>query len=262
MSIKCNSHFYGFFSCCSVRLYDIITFFNLKNKLPTLVDSTESFGLYKKHQDHDLIFDFFEKYENTISGEYKNVIPIDCMMFQFTNYKDVPYSNIIPFVKKYFEPLQSIKHTSNKFIKEYNITLDNCIAVYYRGTDKKIETCIDNFDSFYGKIIELLNRINNENIQILIQTDTQQFIDYIKPKLIDKNIIIIKENSTSMTEIGIHNEKTSIENYNDMQLLLPVILIMSKCKYIICTSGNVSIWTMFFRENAKNVHQNLNCQWL
>jgi len=262
MSIKCKAHLYGFFSCCSVRLYDIITFFNLENKLPTLVDSTESFGLYKKDENHDLVFDFFEKYEITDSIEYSKVVPIDCMMFQFTNYKYIPYSRIIPFVKTYFKPNKSIKNFSDNLIKQYNIDVDNCIAVYYRGTDKKRETYIDNFDRFYDKIIELLNCINNENIQILIQTDTQQFIDYIKPKLSDKNIIIIKENSTSMTEIGIHNEKTSIENYNDMQLLLPVILIMSKCKYIICTSGNVSIWTMFFRENAEDVHQNLNCQWL
>ena len=37
---------------------------------------------------------------------------------------------------------------------------------------------------------------------------------------------------------------------------------MSKCKYIICGSGNCSIWIMFYRENANNVFQNLNGEWL
>jgi len=262
MSIKLKPHLYGFFSCCSVRLYDIIKFFNSENKLPVLVDSTESFGLYKKDENHDLIFDFFEKYKTTNSNEYSNVIPIDCWMFQFTNYKGIPYSRIIPFVKTFFKPNKSIKSISDNLIKQYNINLDNCIAVYYRGTDKKCETHIDSFDSFYNKIIDLLKSINNENIQILIQTDTQQFLDYIKPKLFDKNVIVIKENSTSTTERGIHNENNNIQNYNDIQILLSIILIMSKCRHIICTSGNVSVWTLFFRENAENVHQNLNCQWL
>jgi hypothetical protein len=262
MSIKCKAHLYGFFSCCSVRLYDIINFFNSENQVPALVDSTESFGLYKKHENHDLVFDFFEKYETPNSSEYSNVIPIDCWMFQFTNYKDIPYSRIIPFVKTYFKPNQTIQKKSDNLIIQYNINLENCIAVYYRGTDKKCETHIDRFDSFYNKIIDLFQSINNEKTQILIQTDTTQFVDYIKPKLVDKNVIIIKENTTSNTEKGIHYENNNIQNYNDIQILLSISLIMSKCKHIICTSGNVSIWTMFFRENAENVHQNLNCKWL
>jgi len=259
ISVKQNCRF---FSCCSVRLYYIINFFNTENILPLMVDSTESFGLYKKDPKVDVTFDFFEHYEMTNSTEYTNVIPIDENMFQFADYKTIPFLKIIQFVKKYFEPKQSIKNISENFIEHYNINLDNCIAVYYRGTDKKGETRIDNFDSFYNKIIDLLKSINNENIQILIQTDTQQFVDYIKPKLFDKNVIVIKENSTSTTERGIHNENNNIQNYNDIQILLSIILIMSKCRHIICTSGNVSVWTLFFRENAENVHQNLNCQWL
>ena len=54
ISIKQNC---GFFSCCSVRLYYIINFFNSENILPTMVDSTESFGLYKKDPMADVTFD-------------------------------------------------------------------------------------------------------------------------------------------------------------------------------------------------------------
>ena len=39
---------------------------------------------------------------------------------------------------------------------------------------------------------------------------------------------------------------------------LAITIIMSKCKYIICGSGNCSIWIMFYRENSKNIIQNLN----
>lgn len=254
-------HNAGFFSCCWVRLCYIIDFFNSKNVLPTFVDSSKSFGLYKKHSTNDVIFDFFEHYEITNTTEYTKVGPIDVYMFQFTDYKMFPFSKIIPFVKKYFEPKQSIKNISENFIKTYAIKLDNCIAVYYRGTDKKTETHIDTFDSFYNKIIDILN-ISNENVQILIQTDMEQFADYIIPKLFDKNVIVIEENTLSNTDKGIHNENHTIQNHNDIHSLLATCLVMSKCRHIICTSGNVSVWTLFFRENAENVHQNLNRQWV
>ena len=42
---------------------------------------------------------------------------------------------------------------------------------------------------------------------------------------------------------------------------LAIIMIMSKCKYIICGSGNCDMWIMFYRGNNKNVIQNLNGTW-
>ena len=46
-----------------------------------------------------------------------------------------------------------------------------------------------------------------------------------------------------------------------MKNVLAIIYIMSKCKYIICSSGNCSIWMMYFRGNVNNVKQFLNNQW-
>jgi len=40
-----------------------------------------------------------------------------------------------------------------------------------------------------------------------------------------------------------------------------ITIIMSKCKYIICGSGNCSMWIMFYRKNCKNVCQYLNGKW-
>ena len=145
-----------------------------------------------------------------------------------------------------------------KIKNKYNIDYHNTIAVYYRGTDKSIETQIASFDEFYTKIKEISELYVNK--QIIIQTDTSQFVDYINNKIL-KNIIIIKENTTSYSKRGIHNEKTSEENYYDMINLFSTFLILSKCKYIICGSGNCSIWIMLYRSNNKNIHQFLNGKW-
>ena len=55
------THNFGFFSCCSVKLSNIVNFINVKKKIPNIVDSSEQFKLYKKDSDmkRDITFDYF-----------------------------------------------------------------------------------------------------------------------------------------------------------------------------------------------------------
>jgi hypothetical protein len=47
--------------------------------------------------------------------------------------------------------------------------------------------------------------------------------------------------------------------HNDLSLcLIAIVYIMSKCKYVVCTSGNISIWITYFRENSNNIYHYLN----
>jgi hypothetical protein len=255
------THNAGFFSCCSVKILSIINYFKEYKKLPLHVDSSLQFDLYKEIN-IDITYDFFENYDNINFDQnienYKN-IEIMTIYEHISNYKKVDYKSISPFVKKYFTPSIKIKNIYNNLIEKYNIDTENCIGLYYRGTDKKNETVIDSFDSYYNKLNEIINIENN--IKIIIQTDSAQFLDYIKNKNLN-NIIIISENTTSYTDKGIHNEKSKSENYIDIQNLFATFLIISKCKYIICSSGNCSIWMMYYRENDNNVFQNLDKNWL
>jgi len=251
-----STHNAGFFSCCSIKLNDIINYINTHSKIPDYVDSSKQFDLYKKDKKKDITYDYFEHYDNIII-----VInyPINYHeKHQFINYSDLNYKNIVPIVKKYFSPSTQIINIVEKIKQKYNINYDNTIAVYYRGTDKIIETQISSFENFYNKIKEISDL--DVNKYIIIQTDTAPFIDYINSKNL-KNIIIFNENSTSYSNVGIHNEKTNEENYNDMLNLFSIFLIISKCKYIICSSGNCSLWMMLYRENNKNVYQFLNDEW-
>ena len=55
--------------------------------------------------------------------------------------------------------------------------------------------------------------------------------------------------------------KMKSQNYEFSKKYLAITIIMSRCKYIICGSGNCDIWIMFYRGNNKNVIQNLNGTW-
>lgn len=253
----------GFFSNASSALHKIIQYFLNNKSLPDKLDTTNLFLMYKPNQLENVTYDFFKHYDSINIDipyeQYNNIINSDN---QFSNYKEVNYNSFTIFIRKYFTPSDKINNIYNKLINKYKINLENCISIYFRGTDKRRETRIDSFESYYNKIIEIINISGNKDIQILIQSDTAQFVDYMKERLINYNLIIINENKSSYYGQGIHISKTTKENYIDMHFLLATFLIISKSKYIICSSCNCSIWMMYFRENAENIYQNLNKKWL
>lgn len=260
------SHNSGFFSCYTVILYEILKYFNNHaNSLPEKVDTSRTFGLYKYDENIDVTNIFFQHYDNiNINIEKKKVTNSICMDgFQKYNYKNLYYAELVPFIQKYFTPSEKIINIMDKLIQKYNLKFENCIALYYRGTDKFNETAIDSFDSYYKKLIEVIS--NDEKLQIIVQTDSAQFLDFMKTKQ-NLNIIIIHENDVSYSNKGIHNEKSHAENFIDIQYFFSTILIFAQCKHIICSSSNVSVVMMFYRyiyrNNIENIHQNYNLKWL
>ena len=256
------THNAGFFSCCSVRMSQIVNYHNDHKKLPETVDSSEQFSYYKIDQKEDVTFHFFKNYsESDEEIIFQKNIPINILNFQFENYKQVDYESLLPFVRKYFSPSNEILQKEKDLILKYNIDTTNCIGVYYRGTDKFNETKLTGFEDYEMKLKEILDS-SEIQLQILLQSDSAPFMDYMKDKFAEYSLIIIDENSTSYTDKGIHIEKHQSENYFDMKNLLASFLIVSNCKYMMCSSGNCSIWMAYFRGNATNVHQSLHLEWL
>ena len=252
---------HGFFYDCSRRLRQIIIHNYLKQREPKYIDGSKRFILYKKATDYynDITYDFFEKYDNITdrNDNINNIYSLNIIHWD-EKYSEIDYKSVKSVIKKYFSPSNKINKIISDIEQKYNIKHNNTLAVYYRGTDKYKETQLSPFNEFYKQIIGIVNK--NKNIKILLQSDCANFIDYIISKKI-KNIFIIKENKTSYTNKGIHNEQTSDENYYDMLNFLSTIIIMSMCKYIICSSGNCSVWMMLYRGNSKNVIQYLNGNW-
>jgi hypothetical protein len=260
MSIICT-HSSGFFSCCSVKLHYIINYINLNFKLPDHVDSSKQFSWYKKNQDQDkdITFKYFEHYDNIkdISFSYPINYDWDC---QFVDYSKLNYNNIIPVIKKYFSPSIKIINIINNIEKKYNLIYDNICVLFYRGNDKNTETELCNYDEYliYANLIIK----SNPNILFLIQSDETEFIDFISKKFPNNSFYFNDE----IRHISKTNSSVDIQmkdkNYKFSKYYLAITIIMSKCKYIICGSGNCSMWIMFYRENSNNVYQNLKGKWI
>lgn len=254
------THNSGFFSCCAVKLTQIVDFINSNGKLPDSVDSSEQFEWYKndKNKDEDITFDYFENYNNITDVDI--IHPINYHWdHQFKNYNDLDYKCITPLIKKYFSLSVEINEIVDNIEKKYSLITENICVLFYRGNDKNRETQKCSYDEYLNYANQLLEI--NPKIVFLIQSDETKFIQFMTNKF-PNNSFYFKDEIRHMEK----NDSTvdiemSTQNYEFSKKYLAITNIMSKCKYIICGSGNCDEWIMFYRGNNKNVIQNLNGSW-
>ena len=260
MSVISTHHSSGFFSCCSVKLFDIVSYINNNSNIPTYVDSSQSFDWYKQPDCKDITYEYFEHYDN-IHINYPINYPINYHHeHQYSDYLKLDYSNIIPLVKKYFSPAKGIINIINNIEQKYNLIHDNICVLFYRGNDKITETKLCTYDEYLIYANLILN--TNPNILFLIQSDETEFIEFMTKKF-PHNSFYFKDEIRHITKcISTVDKLMKNTNYEFSKYYLAITIIMSKCKYIICGSGNCSIWIMLYRGNINNVYQNLKGKWL
>jgi hypothetical protein len=243
MSVLCWEHNFGFFSCCSVKLENIAEYINSNLKFPDSVDGSLTFNWYKE-KDND----------NDITPIVERIY-----LYEFHNYSLLDYDSITPIIKKYFSPSKNILKIMEDMETKYKIDYNNICVLFYRGNDKNRETLICDYSEYLvyaNSILEI-----NPNILFLIQSDETEFINFISERFPNNSFYFNDEirhvPKCNSTVDHIMKDKNPVFS----KYYLAITIIMSKCKYIICGSGNCSFWIMLYRGNSNNVIQNLNNRW-
>ena len=131
------THNCGFFSCCTVKMYQIISYFNNNKNLPSEIDGSMQFGLYKYDKNIDVTNFFFEDYNNNnIQIKYHKDIEHTLWGFQFNDYKSVNYELLTPFVKKYFTPSIQITDITGRVLEQQHIQLQSGNNLFQINTAK------------------------------------------------------------------------------------------------------------------------------
>ena len=253
--IKHNS---GFFSCCSVRLDNIVKYFNQTRTLPLIVDSSAQFDWYKPPRSHKA--SIVETYFTTDLSGILFQGPIDYgHWYQLTDYKKLKFKTIQPFITKYFSPSKEIQDIVITLETKYSLNYSNLCVLFYRGNDKITETELSSYDDYLAKALELQQE--NPAIQFLLQSDETEFLDLFSEKFptsfyFKDEIRHIKKANTSVDKVFPQ------DNYQFSKYFLAITLIMAKCKYVVCGSGNCSIWIALYRGNAEGMYQHLHDKWI
>lgn len=255
------THNAGFFSCCSIRLWEICQFFNRHRTLPFIVDSSEQFKWYKsENKNDDITYEYFKdngkgniQFYKEISYFYED---------QYKKYNTLDFTEVIPFIRHYFSPSNKILDIVNEIENKYNLKnqYENLVVIFYRGNDKNTETTICSYEEIANKANEVLKK--NSNLKFILQSDETDFLTYMIEKFPES--IVFKDEIRHMSRCMNTVDKVTFKEtaFHYSKYYLAITLIMAKCNSIICTSGNCSIWILFFRENARNVYQYLNDSWV
>lgn len=250
------THNAGLFSCCMIRLLDILNYFNYYKKLPVSVDSSQQFALYKSSHNQDLTYNFFAHEELldtiTYSSEVKPILTNDCV--HFPNFKNINYPDLAPFITKYFSPSSAIKERIVGLESKYKLNYDQTCVIYYRGNDKVLEIDCPTYQDMVDKAIQV--KKEHPEIKFLVQTDELEFLRYFMQRFPDSITLTetqpIKKRPINPVYALPHAMKEE-HGYN----FLAIFYFLSKFKYIITTTCNAAIWLCLFRNNSDGVYQYL-----
>ncbi|QWE00762.1 hypothetical protein FD967_01575 [Polynucleobacter sp. JS-Mosq-20-D10] len=234
----------GIFSCCTVRLEKILEHFNHFHKTPFLVDSSEQFSDYKS-ENEDVSSELFavnNEIHITWSGRPLHITnSLDEQ--QFSSYANLNFNDVNPFIKKYFSPTAIIKNVMNNLAHCSHFDPENTCVIRFRGTDKELETIQPSYEEMLRKALAL--KASHPNLRFAVQTDESKFRQYIFDAL---------GGACFLVEHAEQNNYRSSHNYINFYAS---ILLLSKSKFIITTSGNGELWMMLFRGHTKGVSQYL-----
>lgn len=244
------SHDAGFFSVCNINLLTVMDYFNSHRKFCKL-DTSNQWSLYKD-EPGDVYNEFFSYNGDFFDIEPQNYVTSDTEI-QFCNYKLINYNFTNIFIHKYFSFSNKVLDIKQQLINKYSIIPSKTISIFYRGGDKYKETNLPSYEDMMTKLKEIYSLYPNH--QIIVQSDEQEFCDYIKD--IYKDVIVFDEakklSKYDRSAIQYHTRQG--EKVINNQIFLAIMSIISETQYVILNSGSISMFICLFRGNADNISQ-------
>lgn len=256
-SLLFHSNGGGFFSNCNIMLSNIVSYFNSIYELPCEIITRNMYHIYKSHSEDDIYHLCFKTTNEIIKYEKHITFNNSGHENQFSDYKKLNLNDISPFIKKYFFPTEIIINNITKLLDKYriNTNVDNLCGVFYRGNDKVKETQPPSYEDFILKAKEIKNQ-NSETI-FVVQTDETEFLELFLNEFPDS--IHFNELKTISKSLNTNVSRLLRDNEKNQHVIdfVSVIIIFSRFKYLITTSGNCEIFITLYRNNTENLFQYL-----
>lgn len=250
LSIRHNA---GFFSCCTIRLIEIIKFFNQHKRLPASIDDKEQFAFFKKNPEDYVVPEFFKTTDFPVEHTKEVVVTEEPGEVSFGDYSKLHFEDVNPFLYKYFSPSDAVWNICSKYEANYQIDFQNTCAIFYRGNDKKRECEITPYEDFINKAQEVLDA--NPDIRFLVQPDETEFLQAFTKAFPGRCFNFKETPHMRRKDSAIFYELPSDKKMDHGQHFLAAVLTMSRCKHVITHSGNGGMFCVLYRGNFDNVFQ-------
>lgn len=264
--IQPQNHGTGLFSCSSVALESLLIYFNTYKQLPDEFDRSASYMFYKNKPWDNLIPMLFKETDDEIPFTEPVEIVNENIWFQWSDYKNVNFAGLNPFIDKYFAPSDAVMDRVIQLERDYQIDYENTVGILYRGNDKVKECGIASYTEFKDKLCDVAIehlQDNQDKPTVLLSPDETDFLTYMNDmmgKLLISPTQWLHMPKDSNTSIFMHLPQN--ERPEHAINVFAMVVMLSKCKHLITHTGNMSFWCCLYRGNMDNVHQWREGQWL
>lgn len=272
------THNAGFFSCCSVRLERIIAYFNDTGTLPISIDSSRQFKWYKPDIANSDSFDMSTLYFRRADAQHvtetcRKILSYRGYFFnnsdptlpdvQFGVYREALDFHVLkPLMELYFQPSEYVMHIQQQLERFYDLQdlSTRWCAVFYRGNDKSKEMVLPSYKEFITKMQEVQQK--DPDMSFLVQSDETEFLETVLQHFPEKCRVFHKHTRHMRRDCTVSVDHVNMEkNFYYSLRFLSIILILSRCRSIICTSGNCAMWLCLYRGSSDGVHHHHNGRW-
>lgn len=254
-------HSAGIYSNFSVRLEELLQYYNKTKELPDEYICSDQFGLYKNDPSEDFTELLWKPERKDIDIPEPEVhFTSEDVYYQFCEYKGLNFDKLNPFLQRYFSPTDLIIRKVQTLINKYRIDTDNTCAIFYRGNDKITETARVPYEDFINRAKQI--KYMQPNIKFLVLPDETEFLEAFKAEFPD---------ALCMDETGHirRNDGTAVfyqlprgERGIHLVWYVATVILVSQCKYIITHSGNGGLWAALYRGHAEGLMQWRNGAWV
>lgn len=160
--------------------------------------------------------------------EYKKII------FSFLAQMKLSRARSHELITKYIKIKPHIQKKVDSFIQE-NFKGNTVIGIHYRGTDKKIEAHLVNFETIARLLHDEIE--HNKTIKIFVATDDENFLNFMYRTFPGK--IVARNSIRSKNETPVHSDPTHNPYQKGEDALLDCLLL-SGCSKLYKTASNLS----------------------
>ena len=254
-------HDAGFFSNCSVLLETVLEFARTYGQTPAQLDTTGQFLWYRSAADPpgtDVRAHFFvsDALSDAIvcAGEPPFLVRAGALKHvqQFSDYTDIDYAAVEPFMRKYFSPVPDIVERSHALLEKYALAPPKTCVVFHRGNDKGTEVCLPDYDDYAALVRAEL--AENSDTQFLLQSDESEFLEVFGALI--PGAIVFSDEIRHMPRCANTVDKVFADSNHEMSKnFLAITLVMARCRAVVCGSGNCAMWVALYRGHARGIRQ-------
>ncbi|MFN0190581.1 MAG: hypothetical protein ACKVP5_01210 [Aestuariivirga sp.] len=243
----------GFFSNMLTAIRDILYLIadgiDVEN-----IETRRSYGYYREEPGQDVHALFHAKnlslrLKSGSSGDDSNVLIPQTESWNRINFANLPFGIAGKVIEKFYQFNSETNARALDVLSNLGADLSRTICIYYRGTDKAKEYGLAPIEVYLEVCDRFLER--HPDFRVLAQSDDGVARDIICQHY-GPRAFVVPGVPVSMDGAPLHVRK-SAGRIEGLGQFLVAFQIMLKCRYIVCTSSNVSVALALYRGSARNM---------